>query len=213
MQAPSPALIFALLALSGLYLLFWTWYGGRGKPLSPRDVDGYIEELGRRTQGHHEPDQARLLLEQVRALLASDDGNEFIMQNLVRYRSKAQYPPGYNFGDDPREADKRYGRAIVWPLLRRGSLPVFIARRAGVFLQPEGADDWHYVAMVRYRSRRDFVLFALDIEQGDIAVHKWAAIGKTHVFPVKPVLSLFLLRTLAAVPFVLAGLLLLMMAG
>ena len=213
MPAPSPSLIFALLALAGLYLLLWSWYGGRGKPLLPREVDGYIEELGRRTQGHHEPAQAKVLLEQVRALLASDDGNEFIMQNLVRYRSVAQYPPGYNFGTDPREADRRYGRAIVWPLLRRGSLPVFIARRASVFLQPDGADDWHYVAMVRYRSRRDFVLFVLDIEQGDIAVHKWAAIEKTHVFPVKPVLSLFLLRTLVATPFVIVGLVLLLAAG
>ena len=67
--------------------------------------------------------------------------------------------------------------------------------------------------MVRYRSRRDFVLFVLDIEQGDIAVHKWAAIEKTHVFPVKPVLSLFLLRTLVAAPFVIVGLVLLLAAG
>ena len=213
MMTPSPSLIFTLLALVGLYLLLWAWYGGRGKALLPREVDGYIEALGRRALGQHDQAQRQVLLDQVRALLASDDGDEFIMQNLVRYRSKAQYPPGYNFGTDPREADQRYGRAIIWPLLRRGSLPVFIARRSGVFLQPEGADDWHYVAMVRYRSRRDFVLFALDIEQGDIAVHKWAAIEKTHIFPVKPVLSLFLLRTLAAAPFVLAGLVLLLAAG
>ena len=33
----------------------------------------------------------------------------------------------------------------------------FIARRSGNFIVPDGADAWHYVAMVRYRSRRDFV--------------------------------------------------------
>ena len=47
----------------------------------------------------------------------------------------------------------------------------------------------NYVAMVRYRSRRDFLDFALEIERGDIVMHKWAAIATTHVFPVQPLLS------------------------
>jgi hypothetical protein len=212
MAAPSTGLVFTLLALAGLYLLFWTWYGGRGKALTRAEVDGYIQELGRRAQGHHDAAQAKQLLEQVRALLASDDGNEFIMLNLVRYRAKAKYPAGYDLGDDPRAADRRYGRAIVWPLLRQGSMVLFIARRAGVFLEPEGADPWHYVAMVRYRSRRDFLLFALAIERDDIAVHKWAAIEKTHVFPVLPVLSLFLVRAGVGALFLIAGLTLLLVA-
>jgi hypothetical protein len=210
MATPSADLVFTLLALAGLYLLFWTWYGGRGKPLTAREVDGYIQELGRRAQRHHDAAQSQVLLEQVRALLASDDGNEFVMLNLVRYRSRAAYPPGYNFGNDARAADRRYGRAIVWPLLRHGNLVLFIARRAGVFLEPEGADPWHYVAMVRYRSRRDFLLFALAIERDDITVHKWAAIEKTHVFPVLPVLSLFFVRACVAAPFLLAGMALLL---
>lgn len=59
MAAPSTTLVFALLALAGLYLLFWTWYGGRGKPLTPREVDGYIEELGRRARSHHDAAQTQ----------------------------------------------------------------------------------------------------------------------------------------------------------
>ena len=86
-------------------------------------------------------------MEQVRELLANDDGKEFVMQNLVRYRPKALYPPGYTYGDDPREADKRYGKAIMGDLLRNGNLLVFVARKAGNFITPEGADNWHYVAM------------------------------------------------------------------
>ncbi len=211
-MALPPGTVFMLLGLAGLYLLFWTWYGGRAKPLTPREVDGYIQELGRRAQGHHDAEHLQALLDQVRALLASDDGNEFVMLNLVRYRAKAKYPPGYNFSDDARAADRRYGRAILWPLLRHGNLLMFVARRSGVFLEPDGADPWHYVAMVRYRSRRDFVLFALVIERDDIAVHKWAAIEKTHVFPVLPVLSLFAVRSMVALPFVLAGMALFLFA-
>jgi hypothetical protein len=52
--------------------------------------------------------------------------------------------------------------------------------------------------MVRYRSRRDFVRFATRANQADKFMHKWAAIEKTHVFPVKPLISLFAVRTLLA---------------
>jgi hypothetical protein len=56
--------------------------------------------------------------------------------------------------------------------------------------------------MVRYRSKRDFLRFALAIERGDISMHKWAALEKTHVFPVQPIVSLFLVRGLVAAAFV-----------
>ena len=120
------------------------------------------------------------------------------MQNLVRYRAKALYPEGSTYSDDPREADKRYGKSIIGDLLRYGNLLIFIARKSGDFVKPEGADAWHYVAMVRYRSRRDFVRFAIRANQADKFMHKWAAIEKTHVFPVKPLINLFAVRTLVA---------------
>ena len=61
-------------------------------------------------------------------------------------------------------------------------------------------------AMVRYRSRRDFLDFALEIERGDIVMHKWAAIASTHVFPVQPLLSLVMVRGLVLVLLALLGL-------
>lgn len=136
------------------------------------------------------------MMNEVRELLANDDGQSFVMQNLVRYRPKALYPPGAPYSDDPREADQRYGKSIMGDLLRHGNLLLFVARRSGSFITPEGADAWHYVAMVRYRSRRDFLKFARDSSRGDKFIHKWAAIEKTHVFPVKPILSLFAVRML-----------------
>ena len=184
--------------LLALYVLFLFWYGGHGRALGADEKQQYVAELAACCR----TDQDREVLEQVRELIAADDGREFVMHNLVRYRARAAYPPGYDFDDDPRKADQRYGRAIVWPLLRYGNHPVFIARRAGRFIDPDGADQWHYVAMVRYRSKRDFLRFALMIENRDIAVHKWAAIEKTHVFPVQPLVSLVFVR--AAVGAVLA---------
>lgn len=181
-----------------VYSAFLFWYGGRGKPLTPAEIEQFMQELAALA-----PDDGTL--HELRTLVANDDGHEFVMQNLVRYRPKAVYPPGYTYSDDPREADRRYGKAVIKPLLRHGSLILFIARRSGSFIEPAGADAWHYVAMVRYRSRRDFLRFALATQRDDIFVHKWAALEKTHVFPVQPVVSLFQARAVVGAVLALAG--------
>lgn len=187
------------LPLGLLYLAFWLWYGGHGRPMSPEEIEAALHQL-RTTQPGHDNSAD---IEDVRQLLASDDGKEFVMQNLVRYRAKALYPEGTHFSDDPREADKRYGKSIIGDLLRYGNMVIFIARKSGDFVRPEGADAWHYVAMVRYRSMRDFLKFAIEIEQKGAVFHKWAAIEQTHVFPVRPLVSLFVPRVLAALVLIL----------
>jgi hypothetical protein len=199
--------------LGMLYLAFLWWYGGRGRPLTDDEREQWLQQLGALARSNGQLADPAQLLASVRDLVLNDDGREFVMQNLVRYRPKALYPPGYDLGDDARAADRRYGRAIVPHLLACGSLPVFIARRSGRFIEPEGADDWHYVAMVRYRSRRDFLRFAWRIEQQDVAVHKWAAIEKTHVFPVQPLVSLVFVRGAVAVVLLALGLALLALVG
>mgnify|MGYP000364290104 FL=1 len=196
-------MLSVFLPLLMLYLAFWLWYGGNGQPMSREEIEDALQKL-RSTDPMHNNEEE---IEDVRQLLASDDGKEFVMQNLVRYRPKALYPEGHHFGDDPREADKRYGKSIIGDLLRYGNLVIFIARKTGDFVKPEGADAWHYVAMVRYRSRRDFVRFATRANQAEKFMHKWAAIEKTHVFPVKPIISLMAVRTLVALSLVTIGLL------
>lgn len=198
----TPLSLFVL-ALLLIYIAFLAWYGGRGKPLSATEIEACMSELERLAT---EADKSALLAS-VRQLLDRDDGREFVMQNLVRYRAKALYPPGHeHLGDDPRAADRRYGRAIIPHLLRYGNVPVFIARRSGNFIAPAQAEAWHYVAMVRYRSRRDFLRFAISIERaGNIAAHKWAAIETTHIFPLRPVVSLIFVRGAVGVLLALLG--------
>jgi len=191
-----------VLAVAALFAMFLLWYGGRGRALNADETEAFLRRLAERNQ--HPPGQ--VLLQDVRDLVANDDGREFVMHNLVRYRARAAYPPGHAYDDDPRAADRRYGRAILWPLLRRACVVVFVARRSGRFIDPAGAEAWHYVAMVRYRSRRDFLEFALEIERADIVMHKWAAIDTTHVFPVQPILSLVLVRSMVLALLVLLGL-------
>ena len=200
----SQHLLAIFLPLVLLYLAFWLWYGGNGQRMSPEEIEEALNQLRSSDPGHDNAAE----VEDVRQLLASDDGKEFVMQNLVRYRAKALYPEGTNYSADPREADKRYGKSIIGDLLRYGNVVIFIARKSGDFVRPEGADAWHYVAMVRYRSRRDFVRFAIRANQADKFMHKWAAIEKTHVFPVKPLISLFAVRTLVALSLFTIGVIL-----
>ena len=194
-------MFIVLVPLVLLYLAFWFWYGGNGQRMSPQEIEEALHKLQSTDSTHDNSAE----VDDVRQLLASDDGKEFVMQNLVRYRSKALYPEGSQFSDDPREADKRYGKSIIGDLLRYGNLVIFIARKSGDFVKPEGADAWHYVAMVRYRSRRDFVRFAIRANQADKFMHKWAAIEKTHVFPVKPLISLVTVRTTVALLLLTVG--------
>jgi hypothetical protein len=85
---------------------------------------------------------------------------------------------------------------------------VFVASRSGEFVEPDGIDRWDVVAMVRYRSLRDFLRFANAATQDHITVHKWAAIENTQIFPVKPFMSLIFVRGAVGVLLAAIGLLL-----
>ena len=195
--------ILAMLLL-GLYGVFHLWYGGTGKPLTAPEIDDYMAQLKDEVHeelGHGGPS----LKDQVRTLLERDDGREFVMHNLVRYRSKALYPPGSPYSDDPRAADLRYFKGGLPSMLRLGIHPVFVARRQGSFVDLPGAPEWHYMAMVRYRSRRDFVRWAIGMQKAQLTQHKWAAIETTQIFPSQPVISLVWVRSSVAVCLLVLG--------
>lgn len=200
------------LACLTLYALFLWWYGGRGKPLTETEKTQILLKLEarltqrRNTQGE-DPTHGNLL-DQARALLAKDDGREFIMHNVVKYRSQAIYPESFaqaGFSNDPRKADALYGKAIIPLLLKYASVPVFIAPKTGSFIDYEGAPQWSYVAMVRYRSRRDFFKFAMDVERINADVHKWDCIAQTQVYPVTPLVSFIFVRLTVGVLIAAVG--------
>lgn len=181
-----------------LYLVFLVWYGGRGKPLTQAEVESLLAEIkrgaGKESQAEESP-----LLNQFRELTKNDDGREFYMVNLLKFRQKALYPEGSPYGDDPLAANDRYSRAIIPLLLKHGGHPVFLGQVQGRFLHPEHADEWDQVGMVRYRSRRDMLKMAVEIAGLGVDIHKWASLEKTQVFPVKPIVSLFFVRGIVAV--------------
>jgi hypothetical protein len=84
-------------------------------------------------------------------------------------------------------------------LLKRACIPIFLGRSAGRFLTPDGTVPWDAVALVRYRSRRDFLGLCTDLARDRSDIHKWAAIEKTQVFPVEVLFSLTLIRLFTAI--------------
>jgi hypothetical protein len=189
-----------------LYVLFLLWYGGRGSAMSSPEVETLLERVRKNAEAAGSPFGSDLL-SSIREVAKDDDGREFVMVNLIRYRTKAVYPPGWDYGDDPHAADARYNRAVVPLLLKRACIPVFVGRSAGRFLAPEGTEPWDCVVLVRYRSRRDFLGLCADLAKDGADVHKWAAIETTQVFPVNARLSLFLIRVMIALALVLVVLL------
>jgi hypothetical protein len=183
-------MITALLIPLVIYALFLVWYGGRARPLVDEEVKDFLALMTSRGIDRDDPE----LFESLKRLLSRDDGREFVMVNLIKYREKAAYPAGSPYGDSAVEADKRYARAFFPYLLRYGNVPVFISWRSGSFIEPPGAEPWQVVAMIRYRSRRDFIRSVRAVVGKDVMVHKWAAIDTTHVFPVRPLFSFIAVR-------------------
>jgi hypothetical protein len=137
---PPDVIFFTILGL--LYLLFLLWYGGRGRPLTQAEVESLLAEMKRRTGKESQAEESPLL-NQFRELTKNDDGREFYMVNMLKFRQKALYPAGSPFDADPLAANARYSRAILPLLLKHGGHPVFLGPVLGRFLQPGGALELH----------------------------------------------------------------------
>jgi hypothetical protein len=193
-------------ALVVVYIAWFSWYGGADKPVNSAELEAYIAALTSNTQVRGK--DSTKPVQYMRKLAKNDDGNEFVMVNLIRFRDKAMYPPGSPWAadTDPMTADARYSAGVVPLLLKRGSLPIFVSSVAGGFINETNHDDWDMVAMVRYRSVRDMLEMMVEMSATDLAGHKWAAVEQTQVFPVKPVISLVTLRLTLAMGLILLGL-------
>ena len=190
-------IFYAVLLL--VYLLGLSWYGGSGDPVKHAELESYINSMVSNADVRgKDTDKA---VNYMRRLAEKDDGNEFIMVNLIRFRETSLYSKDSPWvaETDPMLADARYGDGVIPLLLKRGSLPVFVSSVSGGFINETTHSEWDMVAMVRYRSVRDMLQMMVEMSSTDLADHKWAAIEQTHVFPVKPKISLLSLRLMIGI--------------
>ena len=163
-----------------LYAAFHVWYGGSGTPLSAEEVEHYSARA-RELIGPE--GEARF-----REFASSDDGEEFVMVNLNKYRERPEYRDGRDVDLSSREVEQLYHADVVPKLLVRACHPVIVLDPL-LTIAGEGLferTDWERVALARYRSRRDFLeIFLETSSQVDIA-HKWAALERSQTMPSVP---------------------------
>lgn len=139
-----------LAVLAAIYIAFLIWYIGPRKPLSREEAERYISILEKRSAGKGEPDEK--ITQAFRKFAIEDDGRQFFMCNLVKYREKAEYSDG-DRGLTSRQANLRYARNTIPMLLKRACHPYGLFRP---MINLKDADDyWDEINIVRYRSRRD----------------------------------------------------------
>ncbi len=186
-------------ALLAVYGAWFVWYGGSGDPVTNAELEAYVSAMSEKSKSG--PETVDETAELMRRLGEFDTGNEFLMVNLIKYRGQAEYPNDSEWVEetDALAADARYSSGVVKALLSRGSLPILKGSVIGKFMTDEDWRDWDVVAIVRYRSVKDMLDMIVDMAGSGLAVHKYASIKQTHVFPIEPEISLFSLRTLIAV--------------
>jgi hypothetical protein len=157
-----------------LYALFWSWYVGFGRKVSPEQVDAAMaaakgEELL--------PSQ----LEALNKFLSEDDGKEFYMVNALHLKEPVT---------ESQKLLNSYSRSFMGDLLKRAGHPAIAARALSGNIENvncERADNWSAAALVRYRSRADFAAMLTNYAGGEKHGYKLQALEKTFAFPAKPI--------------------------
>lgn len=165
-----------------LYALFWLWYTPLSGPMTQTEIDDALAFLEAR--GAPPETQARL-----RAFFESDDGQPFIMVNVIDLASQPRTLPATGPGASADDLLGHYMK-FMWPaLLSRACHPVFAGQAVGQSLDLagiEGAEQWSAAALMRYRSRRDMWAISSHPGFGERHDYKIAALEKTIAYPVTP---------------------------
>ena len=167
-----------------LYLGFKLWYDGfRRTPLTTAEIDDLMKRaeeggFGRATD-----------LAALRRFLEEDDGQEFVMLNLVKLYPE---PVAHPDTGEPKPAGalvQEYMSSFLPTLLKTGGVPLMQARKVGPYIDSWDVPpdpDWTIVGYMRYRSRRDLMKLSIDPRFQDGHGYKHAAIAMTSSFPTQP---------------------------
>ncbi|MEO0438354.1 MAG: hypothetical protein AAF098_15745 [Pseudomonadota bacterium] len=173
-------------SLSVLWLIFTYWYTNTEGPLTEAEKEHYL------TLASQRGDTA--VIERFKEFLDGDEGDSFVMFNVLDLATDPELPEGAASGTTASELIAHYMEFMFPALLRRACHPIY----SGVAFSPamdlvglEEPDiaNWTQGALMRYRSRRDLIEIALDPRFNDRHDYKIAALTKTIAFPVETTFS------------------------
>ena len=183
---------------------FHLWYTAGGV-LTSAEAEEFAARIESAARAGRIGDDERVRL---LAFVRSDDGEPFVMVNLLRRYERARFRDG-DRGMTGEEADSVYGRAVMPELLRRASHPLLVAWPVARLTEKAGAGpELDFIGAVRYRSRRDLLEMATSDRWGEIAEYKFAGLEYNALRPSELALSVSDPRLLLAVAIlvILAGL-------
>lgn len=178
---------------AAFYAVFLAWHlNWRGR-LSSAEIRAILAKLEAQGAG----EKGRNALSTLQDFLEADDGRAFYMLNVVRLASgPVKDPTG-------REASAQkvmagYTRMFLPALLARGGYPAFAARKVGGYFDTWGLEpgpDWSFIALMRYRSRRDLAALVCDPRFSDAHDFKFAAMPQTFNFPTQRLIGMMVQPT------------------
>jgi uncharacterized protein (DUF1330 family) len=111
-----------------------------------------------------------------RFLEATPDGVPIVMINLLRFRERAEYPPGASFAPcSGREAYGRYGAVALGKVQEVGGRAIWGAAVHHALIAPRD-ERWDEALLVEYPSRSAFLRMVSMPDYQAAAVHRTAAL-------------------------------------
>lgn len=112
------------------------------------------------------------------------------MINLLKFKERAEYPPGSeDLGGTGEEAYQRYGANTIPHVMKRGGRIVLLAAADSIVLGDMDHDDWDQVAIVEYPSRDAFFDMGRDPDYQAGTVHRTAGLERSSIIAVTPVID------------------------
>ena len=125
--------------------------------------------------------------QQLQALIAeSSSSAAIVMINLLRFRDRAAYPPGYDAEPcSGRDAYQRYGARVLPMLADAGGKIVWFGNAKLTVIGPD-AERWDEAILVQYPSRTAFLSMVGRPDYLDAAVHRTAALADSRLICTEP---------------------------
>ena len=163
-----------------IYLGFFSWYSSFKAPLSPQEIEYYVEKVNGTSEE----------LASFRKFMEEDDGDDFVMINIMEIYDTPMQIEGVEPGETTDQVLAKYMEYMFPAMLSRASHPVFRGNAASLramdIMNADGMETWTGAAGVRYRSRRDMIEISTNPEFAGRHEFKVAALAKTIAFPVAP---------------------------
>ena len=113
--------------------------------------------------------------EQMVDFFGADEDGPFVMVNLLKFKTKAQYQDGRQTNLTGYEAYAIYGAGVQKCILDVGGTPGFSGAVTGLLLG-EVEENWDMIALVEYPSKSAFRSMMASPEYQEIAVHRSAGL-------------------------------------